>query len=163
MTANGHNEAADAEPALQFQNRAWSETVLEFSWVQDEDFRDAAHRNGWSCTQALGSEGGIGLDIYERRQGTPDLKERPLGAPLFLASYKTANAWQFIVLPRWQDLIDFLAHVSSTMLAAVLPSDASTIVYELCEKTDARSRERARIREQMTKVAKGTKAPEDVQ
>lgn len=70
----------------------------------------------------------------------------------WLAEYNTSGPCQTIVLQRWQDLIDFLAHVSTTMLAVVLPPDISMILDELFEKTPHRIEERKRQREDWQRV-----------
>jgi hypothetical protein len=130
---------------LQWRDREWSE--VDFVWDIDDidSFEEAAHKNGWHQLDELGNEhgGGLGVVIYERDASEDETKE-----PLFFAHYGTPHKCQKVLLPRWQDLIDFLAHVSPTMLASVLPSDTSSVLDEIFEKTDYRTRERRRWKEE---------------
>ena len=129
--------------ALQWRDRTWSE--VDFPWDDDGGmfFDYLARKNGWRKLDELGDTvGTLSVTTYERRDYDDDDAE-----PLFFVNYSTSNRSKMVVLPRLQDLIDFLAHVSPTMLASMLPGDTSMILYELFEKTDYRARERERERE----------------
>jgi len=150
------DEQAATEPkmtALQYRDRAWSEVEFDFPWNSDVDLVETAHRNGWWRIQTLGDSDGLSVDVYARGEDAGlEKKDVSWDGPLYLATYNFSETWEYIILPRVQDLIDFLAHVSSTMLAAILPHDITRILHDLCEKTPSRMEEHKRERERLAKL-----------
>jgi hypothetical protein len=132
----------DLSAVLLWKDRAWSEveTPLVLG-AEDEDWTAILRRNGWWQSTTIGSEDGIGVDLYERDPKGETCRYQ------WLVSYNTFSLCQTIVIERWQDLIDFLAHVSTTMLAVVLPPDASSVLHDFFEETPYRQRKRAREHE----------------
>ena len=144
MIESAHNDDADANDvhtALLYRGRDWQEVENPIQTdAADTNWGEVLRRNGWRLTTTLGHEDDIGIDLYERCSQAA-CRYR------WLAQYKTASLCKTIVIERWQDLIDFLAHVSSTMLAVVLPADTGCVLEALFEKTPPReeARERARV------------------
>ena len=124
---------------LQWRDRAWSQVEFDFKWNEHGDLKESARRNGWSLIQTIDA-GGFGLELFERN-GVPPSE------PRFFACYNMPSTWEIVVLPRLQDFIDFLAHVSTTMLVTLLPRDAGDILHDLYEKSPWRIEQRRRERE----------------
>ncbi len=136
---------------LQWRDRAWSEVEFDFLWEDNGDLDKAVRRNGWSCFETLGHMDGLSVNLYSRDATSEAPRNAASEAPRYFACYNTPDDWNIIVIPRLQDLIDFCAHVSTTMLAALLPEDASMLLDELCEKSSWRASERKRAREDDTR------------
>lgn len=126
--------------ALKYYDRSWSE--IDFEDPSDEHGRPS----GWSLIRQMGDEPGLGLGlrVYERVHAAEE------GEPRYLATYTLGSVCQYVVLQRAQDFIDFLAHVSPTLLLATLPEDAMDILEDLAEKTPTRIKMRADIRREAT-------------
>jgi hypothetical protein len=131
----------DLKTVLLYRDRGWSEveTPLQFG-DDDYEWSQILDRNGWLHATTLGAADGISVDLYQRR---PD--ERSSRYP-WLVEYNTTSLCKTIVIERWQDLIDFLAHVSSTMIAAVLPGDTAYVLDDFFEKSPHRAEKRKHSR-----------------
>ena len=115
----------DTKTALLYRDRTWSEVETPIK-IADEvnDWRHNLRQNGWEISSSLGNPNSVSIDLYDRVHDAGSCRYR------WLVDYATSNLCKVIVIERWQDLIDFLAHVSSTMLAAVLPHDTADIMEE---------------------------------
>ena len=130
---------ADVKTALLYRDRSWSEVSNPVqSRDDDTDWTTVLRRHGWARLQTLGAADGISVDLYDRRLDTEPCRY------MWLAEYGTPNLCKTIVIERWQDLIDFMAHVSSTMLAAILPSDIAYVLEDLLDRTPYRVEEQKR-------------------
>lgn len=139
----------DANMALLYRDCTWTEVENPVqSREGDTDFSEVLHRNGWLFSQTIGDADGISVDLYHRRLEAEPCRYR------WLAEYNTADICKTIVIQRFQDLIDFLAHVSSTMLAVVLPGDLAYVLDDLLDKTPYRIEEKQRARDAAKKEAK---------
>lgn len=110
----------DLKMVLLYRDRSWSEVETPLRIPDGNDFsewREVLHDNGWLLSTRLGNNNGISLEIYDRYTKAEPCRYR------WLVEYNTSGPCQTIVIERWQDFIDFLAHVSSTMLVASLPED----------------------------------------
>jgi hypothetical protein len=109
--------------ALRFHDRTWSEVPYPLVGYDERvDFNEWMHKNGYNKHASYGSDAGIGITLWDHH---PE--------PYWIADYCTACLCTLIVLDSWQDLIDFLAHVSTTMLMTMLPGRADEILDALCE------------------------------
>lgn len=132
-TNDGTAADNDANTALLYRDRTWTEVENPVqSRDDDTNFSEVLYRNGWMFSQTIGDADGISVDLYQRRLDAELCRYR------WLAEYNTSGICKTIVIQRFQDLIDFLAHVSSTMLAVVLPGDIAYILDDLLDKTPHR-------------------------
>ena len=137
----------DVKTALLYRDRSWSEVSNPVQWCKDDtDWTTALRRHGWARLETFGAADGISVDLYDRRNTDPCRY-------MWLAEYGTPNLCKTIVIERWQDLIDFLAHVSSTMLAAILPDDIAYVLEDLLERTPHRVEEKKRYARDAAKKA----------
>lgn len=120
---------------LRYYDRCWSESDFEITL-------DAAGNNdGWHLIRQMGGdEPGLGISLLIF--GHPPGHKMKEGEPRYLADYGIGGLCQEIIIPREQDLIDFLAHVSPTMLLATLPEDGSAVLDDLCEQAPWRVKRR---------------------
>lgn len=139
----------DTNMALLYRDRDWTEVENPVqSREGDTDFSEVLHRNGWLFSQTIGDADGISVDLYHRRLEAEPCRYR------WLAEYNTSDICKTIVIQRFQDLIDFLAHISSTMLAVVLPGDFVYVLDDLLERTPYRAEKERRARDAAKKEAK---------
>lgn len=119
---------------LRYYDRCWSESDFEIPLDDDGGYVD------WQLIRQMGGdEPGLGISLLIFRRRLEKMKE---GEPRYFADYGIGSLCQEIIIPREQDLIDFLAYVSPTMLLATLPQDGSTILDDLCEQSPWRVKQR---------------------
>ena len=149
------DEYEDIKMALLFRDRGWSEIEMPLEIRDDDDdWSETLRRNGWFHSDLLGHVDGICIDLYTRA-----LDERPSQSRYrWLVEYTATSISKTIVIERWQDLIDFLAHVSSTMLVALLPGDTAHVLEDLFDQTASRVEQRKYQEDRERELQKQTAA-----
>ncbi len=103
---------SEPEKILCYCDRAWTERDSPLKWTTD-DFDATFKEAGYHNTDTIGLEhGGWWAEIYTNLEGTNWLFDITSGGKTTL-----------VLVERWQDYIDFRAHISSSMMPGLWPNE----------------------------------------
>lgn len=131
----------DSHKVLRYRDRTWDE--VDSPVGPSAEWEKAIRVAGYILETTFGCPGGWSVDMYSS-----------MTTHTWLFDFSTSTFCHQVVVERWQDLIDFMAHISTSMLMAIVPEDTTQILEDLCDKTPTRVDGRARARALLKASAK---------